>query len=236
VSAALPLSGDWAPAPRSGLPPLAAAPRQARRIARHVVEVTYGGDEPLIDFGAGAGVVADEVLAECGATPICIEPDPALAAGLAGRGHTVRRLADLGDGEARAFYSIHALSAIPDPADAMAAAARKLARDAPVLVYVPAFAPLHGRRTAAAGHARRCGRQWLVATLRQAGVRVIRSGYADSVGLLCDAALRLVRDCVEVTPRRARLYDACAFPVSSLIDPLLLHRVGANVWAEGVKA
>lgn len=228
------LTCEWLPAARDGLPPMAAAQRQCRRVARHIVAAT-GGDDPLIDLGAGAGHVADEVLAECGATPVCVEPDHSLAAQLVAKRYPVVSLDQLPDGAARGLYSVHAVSGMQWDTTVLTRAARKLAHGAPVVIYAPAFPALHCAQDTAAGHLRRYTRNSLAATLRAAGVTVLRTGYADSVGFMVNGMLRALRGSVAVTPQRARLYDACLYPVSEWVDPMARGLFGANVWAHGVR-
>lgn len=214
---------------------MAVAKRYNRSIARQITAVIGHADQ-VLDFGAGTGNIAEEVLAESGIVPTCIEPDLHFAATLRGKSFPVRYLHDLPEGEADALYSCNVLEHILNDVDALRMAVGKLRPGAPVFVYVPAFPILFGSWDEQVGHYRRYTRRSLHDTLHRSGVRVERTGYADSLGFMAAGVLKLVGRGMRVTEAKVRVYDRHLFPWSRRLDRVAHPLFGKNVWAIGSKS
>ena len=81
---------------------------------------------------------------------------------------------------------------------------------------------------AAIGHARRYSR----GTLRDAvppGLVCERLDYLDSVGMLASLGNRLLLRAAQPTAGQIALWDGVMVPLSHVLDPLLMRRVGKSV-------
>ncbi len=107
-------------------------------------------------------------------------------------------------------------------------AAAVLRRGGHLVVVGPAHQWLFTPFDAAIGHFRRYTRRSLEAVVPQDLERV-RLDYLDSVGLLASLANRLLLRQHMPTHRQIFTWDKVMVPVSRVMDPITLHRVGKSV-------
>lgn len=184
-----------------------------------------------LDFGAGSGYFASRVSTM--ASLLCVELDPHLRANLVRQGlsacaDTAQVPADSID----AVYSLNVLEHISDDAAAAGELYRVLRPGGRLLIYVPAFELLYSAMDRKVGHLRRYQRQQLADLLMQAGFRLERIAYADSLGFLTALIYRWIgsRDGT-INARALMVYDRAVFPLSRWLDGLLQHYFGKNLFA-----
>jgi SAM-dependent methyltransferase len=193
----------------------------------------------VLEVGAGLGATTRAL---CDGTPrswLCLEPDPSLAASIA---EAIRRgtlpaccrvlPGDLSalSGEARfdTILYIDVLEHIEKDADELARASRHLRPGGRLAVVAPAHPWLYTPFDEAIGHYRRYTRKSLAGCAPPQLLRE-RLLAIDSAGLLLSLGNRLLLRSAHPTHAQIRFWDRAVVPVSRLLDPLLLHRVGKTL-------
>jgi hypothetical protein len=199
----------------------------------------YLGDR-VLDVGAGIGETAKLLASDRHERWVCVEPDRRMAERI-GRRISARELpriceahtGTIDDITERNFTSIlyiDVLEHIEKDGDELGKAAERVQRDGRVIVLVPAHRSLYSRFDTAVGHFRR----YTIAGLRALTPPELlceRAMYLDSIGLLASAANRLLLKSEMPTARQIAIWDGAMIPLSRLIDPVLLHKVGKSVLA-----
>ncbi len=200
----------------------------------------------VLDVGAGIGATLDVLADAPGRHWLALEPDPALAdrlrgrvaAGAFGAEVSVRTgtLADLAPGEAfDSILYVDVLEHIADDRGEFARAAERLRPGGRICILSPAHQWLFTPFDAAIGHERRYTRGSLAAAA-PAGLACERLDYLDSVGMLASMGNRFLLRSAHPTEAQIALWDRLMVPLSRLLDPLLLRRVGKSVlgvWRKG---
>ena len=222
----------------SELATFAHAVRWKAYVRRHVRP--YLGPR-VLEVGAGIGETTRMLAQGFHGQWTCLEPDAALAGGI----HTLRARGELPSGCEVVVGSLSDLPAdrlfdtllyldvlehIERDADEVVLAARHLAPDGFLVVLAPAHQWLFTPFDEAIGHWRRYTRSSL-ARLTARSLRLRKLVYLDAVGLLASAANRVVLKSGHPTVRQITFWDRCMVPVSTVVDPLLGHRVGKSVLA-----
>lgn len=196
------------------------------QIARHL-----RGCPNILDFGAGNGLFA-ESLRDRGHTVTCVEPEPALTAGLASRGFEAHAsLAPVGPDSVDGIYSLNVLEHIENDREALVSIRERIKPGGRLYVYVPAFQILYSAMDRRVGHVRRYRLKELEQKCREAGFEIEASGYADSLGFLASLAYRLIGSADgTLNPDTVRVYDRYLFPLSRALDNATRRVFGKNVW------
>jgi SAM-dependent methyltransferase len=193
----------------------------------------------------GAGIGANTSLLRNGSEPrwVCLEPDAALASTLREnlsafpscatcevRASTIELLPP-----AERFDSIlyiDVLEHIQDDEGEVHRAARHLNPGGAIIALSPAHDWLFSEFDRAIGHCRRYTTRALAA-LTPPGLKVARTFYLDSVGLLASAGNRFLLRQSLPNAKQIRLWDDLMVPCSRFLDPLTNHRLGKTavcVW------
>ena len=206
-----------------------------RYLTRLITSQIKPGDT-VLDFGAGVGTFAYPLRAR-GVDPICVEPDATLRNALQRAGFRAHaELASIADASVNLIYTLNVLEHIDDDRGAMRELARTLAPGGRILVYVPAFQVLFSSMDRKVGHLRRYRRRQLEQRLVEAGLRVSRSQYVDSLGFLATLVYRTVgSEAGDINRSALRLYDRLVFPISLGVDKLLSRWLGKNLLVIGLK-
>jgi hypothetical protein len=172
---------------------------------------------------------------------MCLEPDAKLAARL-GPAIASRRLpaccvvkvgttGDLvGEAPFDSVTYIDVLEHIEDDAGELRRAASVLKPGGHVIALSPAHPMLYSKFDTHVGHHRRYTRKTFGA-IASPELECVKLIYLDAVGMLASLGnCALLRQDLP-TPRQIALWDRMMVPLSRLIDPLLMHRVGKSVVA-----
>lgn len=190
----------------------------------------------LVDIGAGMGEFAVR-MKNRGHCVLAVEPDSAQRDHVRGLGiETVKRVQDI-PYQVYGAYSLNVLEHIEDDVQALREWAQLLHAGGMLFLYVPAFPALYSSMDKTVGHYRRYTRASLEQAVRQAGLQVVRSGYADSLGFPASLMLRLrgTQWKGDITPSQVRLYDQIVFPISKALDTVVSPLFGKNVWLTAKK-
>ncbi|MGB5622469.1 MAG: class I SAM-dependent methyltransferase [Gammaproteobacteria bacterium] len=215
------------------------AMREAERYNRFLVDLVTRhreGSGPALDFGAGSGTFA-ALLRDRGLPVRCLEPDEHLQGLITSQGlDVVGDAAAIADGSIDYVYSLNVLEHIEDDRAALAQICRILRPGGRLLLYVPAFQILYSSMDERVGHFRRYRRRPLSDLVRETGLRVEHSVYADSVGFLAALVYRFVGDrSGTISGAQVRTYDRLIFPISRALDRLFGKAFGKNVYLVAVK-
>ena len=171
---------------------------------------------------------------------VCLEPDPQLLALLranvadhAGRSReplcgTLSTLPATDQFDTILYIDV--LEHIERDDDELAAAASHLRPGGRLIVLSPAHHFLMTDFDRAIGHFRRYNRHSL-AGVTPPGATLERLSYLDSIGVLASAANRLFLRQSMPTASQIHFWDTFMVPVSSVLDKLLLHRMGKSILA-----
>lgn len=189
-------------------------------------------DDLVMDFGAGIGTFSD-ILDLPRTNMLCVESDPRQRQILAANGFTTAVLDDIADGSLAYAYSLNVLEHIPDDRGVLKAVAGKLKPGGRLFIYVPAFQVLWSPMDDLVEHVRRYRRDELVHKVADAGLRIVRSEYADSAGFFATLLFKMLRRSSSGAISRDALvaFDRLAFPVGRVLDVCGLRWIlGKNVW------
>lgn len=203
-----------------------------RRFLTHLVSSVAGppDGQRLLDFGIGVGTHAQELRA-LGYDVIGVETDAELREDLQSRGfRTVGTIEELGSERFEIVYSFNVLEHIADDVGALRRLRLVTAPGGTLVLYVPAFQLLYTAMDRKIGHLRRYRRPQLVSTVEEAGYRVQRWRYADSLGFLAALVYRVAGSRQgDLNARAVAAYDRFAFPASRVLDRVLGRWLGKNL-------
>ncbi|HEY0552541.1 MAG TPA: class I SAM-dependent methyltransferase [Verrucomicrobiae bacterium] len=190
---------------------------------------------------AGAGIGTNTAILRDGTESrwVCLEPDPRLAAELKQKisNSPACRSSEILTGtidslpERDSFDTIlyiDVLEHIPDDRREIQRAACRLRPNGRLIVLSPAHGWLYSPFDKAIGHCRRYTARAL-RHLTPHNLRVEKSFYLDSVGLLASATNRVLLRQSMPKPGQLRVWDNFMVPCSRWLDPLTAHRVGKSV-------
>lgn len=193
----------------------------------------------VLEVGAGLGATTRVLCDGTARSWLCLEPDPSLAAKI---DESIRSgaipaccrvlagdLASLPE-ETRfdAILYLDVLEHIEDDAGELDRASRHLRPGARLAVVAPAHPWLYTPFDKAIGHFRRYTRRSLVASA-PTGLLRERLFSIDSAGLLLSLGNRLLLRSAHPTDAQIQFWDRAVVPVSRVLDPLLLLRVGKTL-------
>jgi SAM-dependent methyltransferase len=201
----------------------------------------------VLEVGAGLGVNT-RFLRQAGPSRwVCLEPDGQLlqqlrdslaAAPLPGPCELRQGcVADLGaDAQFDTILYVDVLEHIADDSVELAGAATHLREKGRLVVLAPAHNWLFSPFDASIGHYRRYNRSLLTDAARPvASLRLERLFYLDSCGLLASLCNRLLLRRDLPTLKQILFWDRALVPVSRVLDPLLLRRLGKSILAVWTK-
>ncbi len=195
----------------------------------------------VLEVGAGTGGTTKILCDGSQQQWTCLEPDADLAARL-GPMIEARKLPaccrvevgttlDLKPADAfDTILYIDVLEHIEDDAAELARAAALLSPGGHLVALSPAYPRLYSKFDASIGHYRRYTRRSL-ATIAPPSLELVRIANLDSVGIFASLANRAILRRGMPTARQVAVWDRVMVPLSRVLDPLLLHRVGKSIAA-----
>lgn len=188
--------------------------------------------DQVIDFGAGIGTLSVIFRDHYNVTPLCIEIDATNISYLEHR--HLAHYQDLSAAPPADFiFSSNVLEHIEDDVSVLRLMRDKLTHGGFIYLYLPARMMLWTDLDRAVGHYRRYEIAELRDKCQQAGLKVIKLHYADSVGFFASLATRVFGFNVDNGIGSAKslwFYDRVLFPISRILDHLGLRFLfGKNI-------
>ena len=122
------------------------------------------------------------------------------------------------------------LEHIEDDSGALSVLHDRLKPGGRIIIYVPAFGVLFSSMDRLVGHHRRYRRRELSEKLRATGFAIESAYYVDSLGFFSALAYRLIgKETGVISPGAVKIYDRFLFPLSRLLDRLVLGSFGKNL-------
>lgn len=193
----------------------------------------------ILDFGAGGGHLADIFRSSYSIEPICLEIDPELRKVLLDKKYiTLKSLNDIGT-PITMIYSSNVLEHIEDDSGALNEICTKLQQGGKLAIYVPALMFLFSELDIKAGHFRRYSKKDLTTKVENAGFKVEKCIFNDSIGVLASIFLKVFgyRNKLNLGGGKSLIfYDQVVYPVSQLIDKMgFRHILGKNLYILATK-
>ena len=217
---------------------LFAAARHWKRYVASMLAPFIG--ERVLEVGAGLGANIPYLHHARVRDWLCLEPDGAMARGIAARiaagdlPATCRVIAAgteaLRDARFDSILYLDVLEHIADDRAEMARAAGLLGAGGALIVLAPAHPFLFSAFDAAIGHHRRYTKAGLLAAA-PAGARLRLCRMLNSVGFFASLANRLLLKSAAPSAREIALWDRAMVPLSRGLDPLFGYRFGKSVLA-----
>ena len=187
-------------------------------------------DGKIMDFGAGDGYFAEKIGKSSSSTPICVEPDGIYLDMLEEKGlKAYKSLDDVVEEEFDFIYTLNVLEHIPDDKAALFNMRKKLHVGGKIYIFVPAFQVLYGNMDRMLNHVRRYSRKEALAKVIEAGFKIEKVSYFDSLGFLVAVIHKLLKGSGKLSIKSIRFYDSCIFPVSCALDLLFSGVFGKNL-------
>jgi SAM-dependent methyltransferase len=209
----------------------AIAPRYNRFLAKKLTSFFYPqstiAHEAILDFGAGIGTLAVEIMA-LGITEVdCLEIDQSMRQIINEKGiRTFSNLETLPKKYSYVYMS-NVLEHVEDDVYLLREiASRAMVPGGTLVIFVPAFSILFSKMDEQVGHFRRYHKNSLNRVVKGAGLDVQHQEYVDSLGFLSLLALKAIfgsRLELSSNSQLVRIYDKVIFPISRVLDQLGLR-------------
>ncbi|MDC3166483.1 class I SAM-dependent methyltransferase [Candidatus Marinimicrobia bacterium] len=203
----------------------------------HIVDLilsVHNNENEILDFGAGCGTLAKIVRKKLKKSPTCIEIDEYFKSILIDFGFRVFDDIEKTKTQYDFIYSSNVLEHINDDIKSIKQLESKLTKNGTLVLYLPAFQILFSDLDRAVGHFRRYSKKRIIKITSEAGFKVDKIFYVDSVGFLCSFIIQILGWNTEFgigSKNSLKLYDKLIFPVSRFLDSLgFKYILGKNIF------
>ena len=215
----------------------ARAERWKRYFGSHLASYLSGD---VLEVGAGIGATTRVLCDGRQHSWTCLEPDARLAARIAAPAGDTSPFAlepkvltgsiDELRSSARfdSILYVDVLEHIEDDAAEVRSAVSRLRPSGTLLVLSPAHPWLYSEFDRAIGHCRRYTRR-MFQRMSSPQARIEKILYLDSVGMLLSMANRVILRSGKPSPGQILLWDRVFVRCSTLLDPVLRHRIGKSI-------
>ena len=208
-----------------------------RNYNSHIVDLilsVHNNESDILDFGAGCGILAKIFRRKTKKSPTCIEIDEYFKSILIKIGFNVVDSIEKTKGHYDFIYSSNVLEHIYDDIKSLKQLESKLTKNGTLVLYLPAFQLLYSDLDRAVGHFRRYSKKRILKITHDAGFRIDKMFYVDSVGFFCSFIIQILGWNTEFgvgSKNFLKLYDKFIFPVSRFLDSLgFKYILGKNIF------
>ncbi len=191
-------------------------------------------ESKILDFGAGCGILAKIVRKKLKKSPTCIEIDEYFKSILINFGFEVFDDIEKTKNQYDFIYSSNVLEHIYDDIKSLKQLESKLTKNGTLVLYLPAFQILYSDLDKAVGHFRRYSKKRILKITSEAGFKVAKIFYVDSLGFFCSFIIQILGWNSEFglgSKNSLKLYDKLIFPVSRFLDSLgFKYILGKNIF------
>ena len=190
-------------------------------------------EQTIVDFGAGMGEFSFFLK---GKNFFAVEPDSVLNNKLVSQNVQTKNMSDFDRDSIDFIYSINVLEHIDDDEFVLEQFFRSIKQQGKLFIYVPAFMFLWTELDTSVGHFRRYSKKDLIAKIEAAGFKVTKVRYADSLGYILLTLHKLIFHKFSLEKRKLIIFDRLIFPLSIMLDNMLLNRLfGKNLYVYAEK-
>jgi SAM-dependent methyltransferase len=190
----------------------------------------------ILEVGAGIGANTKYLITPQSTTWTMIEPDPVLAGRINGQTSEIDIPKTILNGTidlvaAKKFDTIiyiDVLEHIENSAGELNKCSNILNTGGHLIILVPAFQFLFSAFDESVGHFRRYNKPMLRKEI-PLSLKEKKLYYLDSMGFMASMANKLILRKSEVGPSRLALWDRFLVPLSTILDPVLLHSFGKSL-------
>ena len=195
--------------------------------------------DTIVDYGAGIGTLALIFREKYNKSPLCIEIDSVNIKYLKERNFRFFQNIDEIAQPIDLIFSSNVLEHIKDDLKILKIMRMKLKDDGKLFLYVPANMILWTKLDDIVGHYRRYDRNSLKKLCKNAGFRIEKIYYADSLGFFITIIWKLLDKFLNKSlPSNSALtfYDKFVFPISRFLDKVgLKYFIGKNILIKATK-
>ena len=208
-----------------------------RNYNNHIVDLilsVHNNESEILDFGAGCGTLAKIIRRKTKNSPTCIEIDEYLKSILTKIGFKV--FDDINKTKDRYdfIYSSNVLEHIYDDVKSLKQLESKLTKNGTLVLYLPAFQILYSDLDRSVGHFRRYSKKRILKITSDAGFKIDKMFYVDSIGFFCSFIIQILGWNTKFgvgSKNSLKLYDKFIFPVSRFLDALgFKYILGKNIF------
>ena len=208
-----------------------------RNYNNHIVDLilnVYNNENKILDFGAGCGILAKIVRKKTQKNPTCIEVDEYFKSILIKFGFNVFDDIEKTKDHYDFIYSSNVLEHIYDDIKSLKQLESKLTKNGTLVLYLPAFQLLFSDLDRAVGHFRRYSKKRILKITHDAGFRIDKMFYVDSIGFFCSFIIQILgwnREFGVGSKSFLKFYDKLIFQVSRFLDSLGFRNIlGKNIF------
>jgi SAM-dependent methyltransferase len=218
--------------PYSGISELADAEQGLLNYYSNIIDLVAGSflrtkssvsEISVLEFGAGTGFLSELLQEKFNVKADCLEIDPTLLEILQQKGfNTYSKLIEI-DKKYDLIFSSNVLEHIEKDVEVLNNLRQLLKPTGELVNYIPAFPILFSGLDVSVGHFRRYTKRELKLKLEEAGYKVDKIHYVDSLGFPASLLLRIIgyRSRGNIGGLRSmRIYDRYIFPFSKILDQI----------------
>jgi hypothetical protein len=188
---------------------------------------------PVLEFGAGTGVLAEIWESDYGISPTCVEIAPSLQKILISKGFkTLDNIEKLTQMQ-RFIYTSNVLEHIEDDLGALRQIRNHIEFEGKLAIYVPALPVLFSDLDKRLGHFRRYRKRELISKVESAGFRIDYCHYNDCLGVLASLTLKIFgyKNKAGLGSKKSLIfYDNVVYPISIILDKIAFkYLIGKNL-------
>jgi SAM-dependent methyltransferase len=228
--------------PYSGISELADAEQGLLNYYSNIIDLVAGNflktkssvsEISVLEFGAGTGFLSELLQEKFNVKADCLEIDSTLLEILQQKGFkTYSKLSDI-DKKYDLIFSSNVLEHIEKDVEVLSDLRQLLKTTGKLVNYIPAFPILFSGLDVSVGHFRRYTKRELKLKLKEAGYKVDKIHYVDSLGFPASLLLRIIgyKSRGNIGGLRSMgIYDRYIFPFSKILDQIGFKRLfGKNI-------
>ncbi len=185
-------------------------------------------DLRVVEFGAGAGTLAEVWRHQFGLDPICIEIDSELLQILQSKGFKISSSIQDLSANIPYVYTSNVLEHIEDDVEVLRTLRGRMGKNGKIAIHVPAVPFLFSDLDRNVGHFRRYTKKELLHKVKLAGFAVDECYYNDCIGVLASLAIRVLgyKNKNGLGSKKSLLfYDCYVYPLSKILDRYIFKYV-----------
>ena len=203
----------------------------------HIVDLilsVHNNESDILDFGAGCGILAKIFRRKTKKSPTCIEIDEYFKSILVKIGFNVFDSIEKTKDQYDFIYSSNVLEHIYDDVKSLKELKSILTKNGTLVLYLPAFQILYSDLDRTVGHFRRYSKRRILKITSDAGFKIDKIFYVDSIGFFCSFIIQILGWNTKIgigSKNSLKFYDKLIFPISRFLDSLgLKYILGKNIF------